>query len=267
MFAEIISRLLNEFLGTFIHTPPSDAIKVKLLQGRLALRDVEIRADALDGLLYLIGFPWSLPVEIARGTVSLIDVDLPITSLGNKPAKIVVNGVQIAVRLKPDAVPGSPTQGIGTEACRARAATLYKLFRSQAYTDKKIMRVIANASIAISDVHVVIVEAGCLFPRSRRVLDVLAGVPVRLYLTIESINAITVNEAGVPAFCKDTAVVRKSVVATGMVLHVGDVPVSESFNAQCTVSLNLTVRGLLWKVKPFPLLLSLDNGNRRRRSV
>lgn len=254
MFKEIVSRLLNEFLGTFIHAPPSDAIKVRLLEGRLVLRDVEIRTDALDGLLYLIGFPWSLPLEIARGTISSIDVDLPITSLGSKPAKITVSGVQIAVRLKPDAVPDFPTKGFSADACRAHAASLYKLFRSQAYADKKIMRVIANACIAVSDVHVVFVEAGSVFPHSRRVLDVVSGLPVRLHLTIESIDAVSVNESGVPAFSKEITVVRKSVRVAGIVLHVGDVPVSESFNAQCSVTLNMAVSVLMSSVCVGPQL-------------
>lgn len=99
-----MSRLLTEFLGTWIHNPPKENIDIQTRKGILALNDLRLREDAVDGLLFLLGFPWASPLRVLHGTVASVVLDLPLTSMKSKPTNVTVEGVDIVLGMRPTAV-------------------------------------------------------------------------------------------------------------------------------------------------------------------
>lgn len=216
MLDAIISRLLNTFLGAFIERPSSDDIDVTALKGMVRLQNLNLRSDALDGLLFLVGFPWEAPLFIASGTISSVLIDIPLMSIGSKNAKIEVEGVDIVlgVRAGP-AFEASPDniRAPSADGCRRRAAALLSLFQSDGMIDRKIARVLANANVRVSNVRVTFQP------------PVLGGLgparepsPPPLCVTVETITATTTDGKWVPSFVSDVSSVHKVIALAGVTI-------------------------------------------------
>lgn len=231
MIASLISRLLNEFLGMVIERPPKSSIDTAALRGHVTLSNLTLRRDAIDGLLFALGFPWPAPLDVVTGIIGEIFVDVPVRHLGSVCATVNVKNVNIVVRVKRRPV-------TGTDSSQSRAAALLKLLRSDGYMDKTMVRILANATVTVTNVNIT-VDADEEEPAPH------PSPSVRFH--IDTITMHSVNEAGEPAFIHNVHELRKVVAVRNgsmwVTLPTGDALVSSPLTLTCKMTLNSNVCG------------------------
>jgi vacuolar protein sorting-associated protein 13A/C len=82
----VVSSLLNTYLGAFVENVDGTKVSVGLFTGRLTLRNLSLRHDAIATAL-------DLPVRIAAGNIGTIHLDLPLSQLRSKPIVVHIDEV------------------------------------------------------------------------------------------------------------------------------------------------------------------------------
>jgi vacuolar protein sorting-associated protein 13A/C len=88
MLESLITSIFNRYLGPFVENIDGSQLKLKLFTGRLQLRNVVVKPDALARLL-------DLPVRVVAGTIGSINVDIPVSALRSKPIVVQLDEVYV----------------------------------------------------------------------------------------------------------------------------------------------------------------------------
>src|SRR5579859_866232 len=102
----LLSYALTHVLGTFLEpqTFSPENLELQLLNGNISLRNFEINAAKVTGLVNLSG------IEIVRGTVEHVVLSIPVRDVLSGNITVRISGVQVFVRPCPDSgiIPKSP---------------------------------------------------------------------------------------------------------------------------------------------------------------
>mmetsp|Transcript_35528 Transcript_35528/g.56876 ORF Transcript_35528/g.56876 Transcript_35528/m.56876 type:complete len:3214 (+) Transcript_35528:77-9718(+) len=80
-------RVLEIYLGQYVESINKEQLKVGVLRGKIELKDVRLRRDALRGL--------GIPVVVQEGTVERLDIRVPWANLANEPVTIFIKGCSV----------------------------------------------------------------------------------------------------------------------------------------------------------------------------
>ena len=89
MLESILTSVLQRRLGQFCDGFDSHAAKLSIWRGKIVLRDVKLRRDAL----YTLG----LPLAVRSGVVGQLSVEIPWRHLGRDPVVIKIEGVSVVI--------------------------------------------------------------------------------------------------------------------------------------------------------------------------
>lgn len=89
MLKGLLLRLLVRVLGDYVEGITSDALQLSVWAGKVALRNLKLRREALDKL--------GLPVQLQAGNVGLVSVTVPWSSLDSDPVSVVISDVSLLV--------------------------------------------------------------------------------------------------------------------------------------------------------------------------
>ena len=87
MLASVLTGVLQRRLGQFIEIEDGHVMKLSIWKGRVALKNVKLRRDAL----YTLG----LPLSVRSGVIERLSVDIPWRRLGTEPVVIKISGVSV----------------------------------------------------------------------------------------------------------------------------------------------------------------------------
>lgn len=82
MLESLAATLLNRVLGSYVENFDPTQLNVGIWSGNVKLRNLKLRKDCLDGL--------NLPVDVKFGILGELVLNVPWSSLKNKPVKIVI---------------------------------------------------------------------------------------------------------------------------------------------------------------------------------
>lgn len=89
---KVVSKVLNKFLGDFIQNLDSENLDISLCRGKIEMRDLKLKQDAL----HILG----LPFNIAYGVIKSIDINIKWTKLNSSPLKVSISGIHIYITPK-----------------------------------------------------------------------------------------------------------------------------------------------------------------------
>jgi len=92
MFESLLANFLTSRAAQFIKHIPQEQLRVGVWRGEIALDDLELRADCLDGL--------GLPLTLEAGYVGSLRISIPWQYLGTKPVVAEIERLHLVVRLK-----------------------------------------------------------------------------------------------------------------------------------------------------------------------
>jgi vacuolar protein sorting-associated protein 13A/C len=113
MFESLVSGLLQKYLGKYVKNFNTKDLDIALFSGKVVLKNLELRADALDEL--------DLPLRVRSGFLGDLTLDIPFSSLGSQPVVVSIDRIFLVVGTKTDFRPESRTEE------DIRAETLLKL--------------------------------------------------------------------------------------------------------------------------------------------
>ncbi|XP_033150669.1 vacuolar protein sorting-associated protein 13D isoform X4 [Drosophila busckii] len=85
MLRDLITWVLNTYLGNYLENLNSAQLSVALLSGEVELENVPIRKDALRS--------YGLPVEVSSGTIGKIKLQVPVRQFRTSPWRITVKDI------------------------------------------------------------------------------------------------------------------------------------------------------------------------------
>ncbi|KAI5452535.1 Vacuolar protein sorting-associated protein 13, variant 2 [Naganishia albida] len=89
---KVVTRLINGFVAPYIENLTDRDLQFSLVSGSLALKDLQIKREALDAL--------NLPVEVHKGLIGQLNIYIPLTTLGSEPIRFVIEDVFLLVKMK-----------------------------------------------------------------------------------------------------------------------------------------------------------------------
>jgi hypothetical protein len=89
MLERLFLKVLEQYLGDYVKEINREQLKVGVLRGRVVLKDVALRHDALRGL--------DLPIAIASGSIRELRINVPWSKLGSEGVSLEAVGVDLAI--------------------------------------------------------------------------------------------------------------------------------------------------------------------------
>lgn len=195
MFEAHVLHLLKRYLGEYVHGLSLEALKVSVWKGDVVLKDLKLKAEALNSL--------KLPVTVKAGFIGTITLKVPWKSLGKEPVIVLIDRVFILAYPAPD---GRTLKDEDRERLfqdklhqieESEAATLEAMSRSKlgshasgnSWLGSLIATIIGNLKITISNVHI-------------RYEDTVSnyGHPFACGVTLAKLAAVTMDEQGNETF-------------------------------------------------------------------
>lgn len=195
MFEAHVLHLLKRYLGEYVHGLSSEALRVSVWNGDVVLKDLNLKAEALNSL--------KLPVTVKAGFIGTITLKVPWKSLGKEPVIVLIDRVFVLAYPVPD---GRTFKQEDRDRLfedkihqieEAEAATLDAMSRSKlgnnaagnSWLGSLIGTIIGNLKISISNVHI-------------RYEDSVSnpGHPFCCGVTLAKLAAVTMDEHGNETF-------------------------------------------------------------------
>jgi vacuolar protein sorting-associated protein 13A/C len=79
-------------VAPYIENFSENDLQFSLVSGSLALKDLQIKREALDA--------FNLPVEVHKGLIGQFNIYVPLTTLGSEPIRVVIEDVFLLVKMK-----------------------------------------------------------------------------------------------------------------------------------------------------------------------
>jgi Vacuolar-sorting-associated 13 protein, DH-like domain/Vacuolar sorting-associated protein 13, extended-chorein/Vacuolar-sorting associated protein 13, adaptor binding domain/VPS13, central RBG modules/VPS13-like, N-terminal/ATG2/VPS13, C terminal domain/Intermembrane lipid transfer protein VPS13, C-terminal len=89
MLDTVVSSLLSRFLGDYLHGLDAHHLNLSLLSGKVELRDVQVKGEALAAL--------QMPWRVVFGRVALLQLNMPWYKIGSAPVEVRIEGVDLLV--------------------------------------------------------------------------------------------------------------------------------------------------------------------------
>ncbi|KAI3677367.1 hypothetical protein L1987_86993 [Smallanthus sonchifolius] len=195
MFEAHVLHLLRKYLGEYVHGLSSEALRISVWKGDVVLKDLKLKADALNSL--------KLPVTVKAGFVGTITLQVPWKGLGKEPVIVLIDRVFVLAH------PASDGRSLTAEEREkifeaklqqieeAESATLDAISKSKlgnsdagnSWLGSLIGTIIGNLKISIGNVHIRY-EDSVSYP----------GHPFAVGITLEKLAAFTVDEKGNETF-------------------------------------------------------------------
>ena len=200
MLESLVANLLNRFLGMYVQNFDPKQLNVGIWSGDVALRNLELRREALDQL--------KLPLNVVEGHLGLLTLSIPWSNLRGKPVKINISDVYLLAAPRTDAEV-DPAE----EERRAHAVKMEKLDsaellkerntegmsqedqkKNQSFTSSLVTAIVDNVQITVKNIHV-------------RYEDSISNPehPFALGITLEGFDAVSTDANWVPTFIQSTS--------------------------------------------------------------
>ncbi|CAN6662886.1 intermembrane lipid transfer protein Vps13p [Trichomonascus vanleenenianus] len=215
MLESLVASLLNRFLGSYVQNFDPKQLNIGIWSGDVKLRDLELKKEALD--------EFKLPVDVIKGHLGELVLQIPWSNLKNKPVKIVIEDVYLL------AVPNL-SQPYDAEDEEARAQALKKerlesfelldknvtagmteeeIQKNQSFTDSLVTKIVDNLQITIKNIHIRYEDK-----------DSVPGHPYSLGATLHELSAVSTDGEWNPIFIQNaTAITKKLATLSALSLY------------------------------------------------
>jgi vacuolar protein sorting-associated protein 13A/C len=200
MLESLVANLLNRFLGMYVQNFDPKQLNVGIWSGDVALRNLELRREALDQL--------KLPLNVVEGHLGLLTLSIPWSNLRGKPVKINISDVYLLAAPRTDAEVDPAEEERRSHAVKMEKLDSAELLKerntegmsqedqqkNQSFTSSLVTAIVDNVQITVKNIHV-------------RYEDSISNPehPFALGITLEGFDAVSTDENWVPTFIQSTS--------------------------------------------------------------
>lgn len=87
MFESLAAAVLNRFLGSYIANLETHQLEIALLNGHVALSNLQLRTDSLDAL--------DIPLDVVSGALDRLELNIPWHSLKTEPVRLLIQDLYL----------------------------------------------------------------------------------------------------------------------------------------------------------------------------
>lgn len=114
-FQRYVHVVLEAVLGAYVKNIDPDALRISVWSGKIEVDALELQPDA---------FPLPGPLQLAKGTLHKLRIDLPWANLANEPIRVDIEAISVLLRVADG--DGRARQAAGEEDAELEAARLVK---------------------------------------------------------------------------------------------------------------------------------------------
>ena len=92
MLENLISSLLNRFLGSFIENLDSEQLNISLWNGSVKLENLEVKPNIFDSM--------PVPFTLHYGKIGKIQLEIPVINIQSSPLKVEMSDIIIFIKPK-----------------------------------------------------------------------------------------------------------------------------------------------------------------------
>lgn len=190
-------HFLRRYLGEYVHGLSSEALKISVWKGDVVLRDLQLKAEALNAL--------KLPITVKAGFLGSVTLKVPWKSLGKEPVIVLIDRVFVLAELAQDECSFTEeakerlfeakrrkieeAELAMLEAKDKRKTQMENSSETNSWLGSLLSTVVGNIQISISNVHI-------------RYEDTVSntGHPFCSGITLAKLAAVTTDEHGLETF-------------------------------------------------------------------
>lgn len=158
MAKHLLLNVLEEFLGKFVDGLAGENLKIGVFSGKIEFKNLKLKTSALEDINI------DLPVSISKGSLRMLRLIIPWTSLESKPVKILIDG--LLLQLKPFDVNKVNQEIIKKSILNAKHKALLHIEETilknlvvtnkehNTYMQKLLIKIIDNIEVSISNIHI-----------------------------------------------------------------------------------------------------------------
>lgn len=201
MLESLAATLLNRLLGSYVENFDPTQLNVGIWSGDVRLRNLKLRKDCLDGL--------NLPVDVKFGILGELVLNVPWSSLKNKPVKINVEDCYILCSPR-DMSSIDPEEQLERELrVKLRKLAEWELTeqarlsvqnsgseseQNESFMQSLITKIVDNLQVTIKNIHI----------RYEDMFTVFSQDPCSIGLTLNELSAVSTDSNWTPSFISIT---------------------------------------------------------------
>lgn len=201
MLESLAATLLNRVLGSYVENFDPAQLNVGIWSGNVKLRNLKLRKDCLDGL--------NLPVDVKFGILGELVLNVPWSSLKNKPVKIVIEDCYLLCTPRDMASMHSQEQlerelrvklhklaewELANQARLAAEGPNSQDSENESFMQSLMTKVVDNLQVTIKNIHVRYEDMNRLFAKDA----------CSVGITLSELSAVSTDASWTPSFMSMT---------------------------------------------------------------
>lgn len=201
MLESLAATLLNRVLGSYVENFDPAQLNVGIWSGNVKLRNLKLRKDCLDGL--------NLPVDVKFGMLGELVLNVPWSSLKNKPVKIVIEDCYLLCTPRDMASLQSQEQverelrvklhklaewELANQARQAAEDPTGQDAENESFMQSLMTKVVDNLQVTIKNIHVRYEDMNQLFSKEA----------CSVGITLSELSAVSTDSSWTPSFMSMT---------------------------------------------------------------
>ncbi|CEP60565.1 membrane morphogenesis protein VPS13 LALA0_S01e13828g [Lachancea lanzarotensis] len=214
MLESLAAGLLNRFLGAYVENFDSKQLNVGIWSGDVKLKNLQLKRESLDAL--------HLPIDVQFGFLGDLTLQVPWSSLKNKPVKILIEDVYLLCGPRDQSADNA-----ADDEERELRLKLQKLDEFEAiskaqphddnatdanetFTQSLVTKIVDNLQVSIKNIHV----------RYEDMENVFSEVPYSVGVTLSELSVVSTDENWEPSFISITsAIARKLLTLNSLAVY------------------------------------------------
>ncbi|SCV00936.1 LANO_0F09296g1_1 [Lachancea nothofagi CBS 11611] len=214
MLESLAAGLLNRFLGAYVENFDSKQLNVGIWSGDVKLKNLKLKKESLDAL--------DLPIDVQFGFLGDLTLQVPWSSLKNKPVKILIEDVYLLCGPR-----NQSADSAVEDAERELRLKMQKLDEFEAlsksqppgkdddpsnesFTQSLLTKIVDNVQVSIKNIHV----------RYEDMDNVFAEIPYSVGITLSELSVVSTDEDWQPSFISITsAITRKLLTLNSLAVY------------------------------------------------
>ncbi|SCV04252.1 LAME_0H16974g1_1 [Lachancea meyersii CBS 8951] len=214
MLESLAAGLLNRFLGAYVENFDSKQLNVGIWSGDVKLKNLKLKKESLDAL--------DLPIDVQFGFLGDLTLQVPWSSLKNKPVKILIEDVYLLCGPRNQSMASAAEDEERDLRLKLQKLDEYEaLSRAQpqdqdsadaneSFTQSLVTKIVDNLQVSIKNIHV----------RYEDMENVFAEIPYSVGITLSELSVVSTDENWQPSFISITsAIARKLLTLNSLAVY------------------------------------------------
>ncbi|SCU84871.1 LAFA_0D12530g1_1 [Lachancea sp. 'fantastica'] len=206
MLESLAAGLLNRFLGAYVENFDSKQLNVGIWSGDVKLKNLQLKKESLDAL--------DLPIDVQFGFLGDLTLQVPWSSLKNKPVKVLIEDVYLLCGPRNQSAESAAEDGERELRLKLQKLEEFEAISkaqpqddnatdsNESFTQSLVTKIVDNLQVSIKNIHV----------RYEDMENIFAEVPYSVGVTLSELSVVSTDENWEPSFISITSSIARKLL-------------------------------------------------------